>query len=187
MIEYVDDIHTYLIDGVIVPSVSELCQFATQKSFEGIPKDILNAKAEYGTKLHAFIQEYEETQRQPEELKTSSIFLKAAFKDYLCIRDEHIKNPVCEMIVSYKDKYAGRLDILDGTTLIDIKSTYKLDVDWLQWQLGYYKLALEDMGKSVTKCFCLWLLKGKAGKWVEINPRFNWELMENYARYTDQK
>lgn len=182
-VEYLDDIHTYLINGIIVPSVSELCRFATGKTYEGVPKNILNAKAEYGTKMHSMIERYE----NGEEVTSDNSYLKASFNEYLEIRSEHLKEPVCEKIVAYKDLYAGRIDILDGTNLVDIKTTYKLEVDWLQWQLGYYKLALQDMAHSIKRCYCLWLPKGHAGQWVNIIPKEPSELLRNYKEWADAR
>ena len=37
MIEYLDDIHTYLANGVIIPSVSQLVAFATGDDYSFIP------------------------------------------------------------------------------------------------------------------------------------------------------
>ena len=86
-VEYISDIHTYLIDGVIVPSVSELCRHATGKTYVGVPKAILNAKAEYGTEMHSMIERYE----NGEEVTSDNSYLRASFNEYLEIRSKYLK------------------------------------------------------------------------------------------------
>ncbi len=45
-----DDSHTYTLDGVVIPSVTQI--LAPFKSFDGIPEAILNHKREVGTAVH---------------------------------------------------------------------------------------------------------------------------------------
>ena len=41
MIEFIEESHTYLIDGVITPSVSEILNFIFPDKYSNIPKQIL--------------------------------------------------------------------------------------------------------------------------------------------------
>ena len=60
MIEYIDEIHTYLIDGIIVPSVSQILHDKVfPDKYKGVPEKVLMAKAEYGTKVHSIIEDIE--------------------------------------------------------------------------------------------------------------------------------
>ena len=56
MVEYIGETHTYLVDGVIVPSVTQLLQFKFPNKYSGIPQKVLDSKAEYGTKIHKLIE-----------------------------------------------------------------------------------------------------------------------------------
>ena len=169
-IEYLDDIHTYLINGVIVPSVSSLVNFANPKDFSQIPQYILDQAREYGTAQHEGIYKFlttgEITEYEDERLNNGLM-------EFMRLKDEYISNAFgAEVMVGYKGRYAGRFDLLSQGTLIDYKTNYKPDIESLEWQMGFYKLAIRDtLDLAVIKCMCLWLPKGKAGKWIEINPR----------------
>ncbi|MEI3508718.1 MAG: hypothetical protein V8R01_06445 [Bacilli bacterium] len=56
MIEFIEEEHIYLIDGVIVPSVTQILNKVFPKKYEGVPDYILNKKASYGTKVHKLIE-----------------------------------------------------------------------------------------------------------------------------------
>lgn len=183
-LEYLDDTHTYLYGGVIIPSVSELCTHATGKCFDDIPKSILEAKAEYGTQVHQAIEDYEKGL----EVVADSPYLKAALREHTELRDMYANhNLIMEQIVAYKGQYAGRLDILADPYLVDIKTTYSADIEWLEWQLGYYRLALSDMGVFPNKFYLEWLPKGKMGKLIEITPKTDKELLDNLESYKKEK
>ena len=168
-IEFLEDVHTYVCDGVIVPSVSELIRFKFPEAYEGIPKRVLKNKATYGTKVHRTIEEF--VRGTPlDEIRKRNIDpdIKIAVEQFEILRKMwafYVKD--MEQIVCYKDKYAGTYDIrTEDDYIIDIKTTSELHEEWLKWQLSLYYLALgieRDFG------FCLWLPKGKMGKVVQIN------------------
>ena len=58
-VEYLDDTHTYLIDGVIKPSVSQIIMFLFPDKYKYIPKTILDRKAIFGTNVHNAIEMFE--------------------------------------------------------------------------------------------------------------------------------
>lgn len=180
MIEFIEDCHIYLNDGVIIPSVSELVSFATKKDFTNIPCEVLKKAQEYGTALHDAIYKLITS---GEVEKFDDIRLKYGLEEFLRLKDEYIKDPICERIVSYKGRYAGRYDCLSCGILIDYKTNYKPDIESLEWQMGFYKMAIEETGQSVFKCMCLWLPKGKVGDWIEIKPREKKECLKVLEDY----
>ena len=130
---------------------------------------MLDKKANYGTKLHKMIEEYENG--NVEYMNDSSIYLQESFKQYFRLKEKHnIVVLAQEKIVGYKDIYAGRFDMIayvDGVrSLCDIKTTSKLDEEYLSWQLSLYELAY---GKRFDDLYCIWLPKGGLGKLVKIN------------------
>ena len=168
MIEYIEEGHIYLADGIIIPGVSELVAFATKKDLSGIPAEILRRASEYGTNLHAAVEDYLVNGVIDD---CDDIRLKYGLEEFLRLKDEYIGNdPISEMIVDFDGHYAGRIDCLSNDVLIDFKTNYKPDIEWMEWQLGFYKTALESKGIIVNKCMCLWLPKGKVGKWITITP-----------------
>lgn len=166
-VEYIDEIHTYLVNGIIVPSVSQLIhENVFPDKYKGVPKKILQAKAEYGTEVHSIIEKIENS----EEYTTTSVYIKESIKQYFKLKDEYnvvVKEQ--EKIVNYKDIYAGRFDMvaeINGSLcLCDIKTTAELDLEYLSWQLSMYELAY---GKKFDKLIAIWLPKKGLGKIVEV-------------------
>lgn len=179
MIEYIDEIHCYLANGIIIPSVSQLVQFATGDDYTNIPHYILEQSQLFGTEIHQAIQEYLEKHLITE---FDDPYKDLAFEEFLKRKDD-IKKPICEMMIDYQERYGGRLDILDGSTLIDIKTNTNLNIPHLEWQLGFYALALESKGIKIDNFKCLWLPKRKSGRWVDITPKPKEELLKVLEDY----
>lgn len=186
MIEFIEDTHTYLSDGVIIPSVSELIRFKFPEMYSNVPKKILKKKASYGTKTHKMVEDFineEFTLKELQEMKIDPD-IKIAVEQFESLRKKwafQIKD--MEQIVHYKNKYAGRYDAytIDGY-LIDFKTTTTLHEDLLSWQLSLYEMAL---GIHQNHHYCIWLPKGKAGKVIQIDtiPREECEeLVNEYYR-----
>ena len=194
-IEFLEDTHTYLIDGVIVPSVSELIRFQFPEAYKDIPSKVLEKKASYGTKVHDLIERFVRKEFTLDDLKNGLNPITGKRLDpsiRLAIEQfEELRKKWCfqikdmEQIVSYKGKYAGMYDLLtiDGV-IIDIKTTADLHEDWLAMQLGLYQLAA---GLGSDLAYCMWLPKQKAGKVVAIKPWSHEEcqrLLKNYEKHT---
>ncbi len=185
MIEFIEEQHIYLVDGIITPSVSEILRFIFPDKYKSIPQHILDNAARFGTNVHTAIEMFE-----TDKDYTLTDEERAVFDKYLVLREKHNINPTkLEQLVSYKDKYVGRLDMIADVNyyrcLIDIKTTYKLDEEALAWQLGLYKLAYNE---PIEKCYCLWLPKKNPGKLVEITPKGKKEIDKILDEYEkDQK
>ena len=65
-------------------------------------------------------------------------------------------------------------------SLIDIKTTAELDMEYLSWQLSFYELAY---GSKFKKLYCLWLPKRGLGKLVEIKRKPKKELLKVLERF----
>ena len=175
-IEYLDEEHIYLCNGVIVPSVSQVLHLIFPDKYKNVDKKILNAKAKYGTEIHNYVEQYENgliTQKL-------NYIQEASFRQYLKLKDKYnIEVLEQEKIVNYKDIYAGRFDMIAniGTDccLCDIKTTASLDKEYLSWQLSLYKYAY---GKEFDKLYAIWLPKKDLGKLVEIEIKSKEEIEE---------
>lgn len=176
MIEFIEDGHIYLKDGIIIPSVSEILKYIFPNKYKNVPSYILKKKAEYGTRVHLAIQLLEE---QDVKIKLNPN-QRASLLQYLDLKKEYkIKVIEQEIIVSYEYEYAGRLDMIayvnGELSLIDIKTTSEFDEEYLRYQLSYYELAY---GKKFKKLYCLWLPKNKIGKLIEIKRKEKKELLK---------
>lgn len=139
---------------------------------------------EYGTNVHKAIEDYEMFGFyccNENEQHSVSEYLRLKFEyDFEVIKQE--------MLIWYEKAYCGRFDGLfkigDTLYLFDNKTTSTCHKDRLEWQLGFYKMAYENMtGEIIDKCCCLWLPKSKKGKLIEIDPKPKEELLEVLERY----
>lgn len=183
---YIDETHTYLSsEGIIIPSVSKLTTFATKDSYQDIPKSVLKNAQDYGTAVHKAIEDY---LNEGKITEFSDIKKTIALEQFIKLKDKYITNDrEIEVQVDYEERYGGRFDCFSGGTLMDWKTNAKAPIEKLEWQMGYYKLAMESKGIKVDKCMALWLPKGKAGKWIEITPKSKEECIKNLEEYEDEE
>ena len=190
MIEFIESQHIYLKDGIVIPSVTQIIHKIMPNKYQGIPQEILTRKAEFGTKGHKIIEilgnkasNLEYSHQYINDLADSNeinMDMWYRLESYLDLVFERKLKPLeQEKLVSYKYEYAGTLDMIaeiDGIrSLCDVKFTYKLDKEYLSWQLGMYQLACNEI---FTKCYCLWLPKNDKAKLVEITPKTKEEILK---------
>ena len=116
--------HEYRVNGVIVPSVTQILAGAGVSDYSNIPPEVLQRAAERGSLVHTYIEWYEDG-----TLDESSIdpALRGYFESYLRAKDAGLlpeKPSAVEKLV-YSDmlSYAGTLDQLyDNDWINDIKT-----------------------------------------------------------------
>lgn len=173
-LEFDKETHTYIKDGIILTSVTQLLQELFPLKYENVPKEILNQKAEYGSSVHKLIEIIEKKKpKKPlgyiRRYYKPNIYQEESLKDYLNIKKQFkIEITDSEKMISYKMLYAGTLDLkgyVNGKkAIIDIKTTYNLDELYVSWQNSLYELADEP----VEELYCLWLPKGRLGKLIKL-------------------
>lgn len=183
-LEFIDNCHTYLVDGIIVPSVTQIMKVRYNHKYSGIPKKVLNKAADRGTKVHQAIQEYCELRimsdlpevRNFKFLKKQYGFKVLANEAPVIIFDRHNGFPIC----------AGRLDlVLEMNGKIggaDIKRTSKLDKEYLAYQLNLYRIGYSQC-YGVTWEFLKGVhLREEVRKFVDIpiNEDMAWGLIKKY-------
>ena len=57
-LEYDDETHTYLVDGIIVPSVTQLLGRKFGHKYDDVDAGVLRKAAERGTMIHKAIEDY---------------------------------------------------------------------------------------------------------------------------------
>ena len=180
---FIEPIHTYMLDGKILPSATQIIQEILPNKYDGISEEVLHKKAEFGTKGHSIIEHLDisDLDKAKEEVnEIDNIKLQICIEEYLRLVGKYkIEKPKHELMVHYKDIYAGTLDMIakvnEINSLIDIKFTSKLDKEYLSWQLGLYELAY---GKKFKKHYCLFLPKGELGQLVEIEIKTEKEIID---------
>lgn len=186
VIEYIDETHTYLINGVIVPSVSQLLKRVFPDKYKDVPRAILERKAEYGTIVHEAIERLENASKMP----PMNIFQELALIQYKKLKERNGFAVVDqEKIVHFQDRFCGRYDMTikldDRLCLADIKTTAKLDHKYLSYQLSLYELAYEWTFNTdpfpFARFYCLWLPKNELGQFVEIERVDRERLLKDFG------
>lgn len=143
-IEYFDDTHTYLVDGQLLPSITQLLKIKFNKKYDGVPKEVLNRASIKGTEVHSEIERY---------CKFSEIGDSKELKNFLFLQKHYkfevLDNEVPVILFKYDEPVAvGRLDLvlkIDGKVgLADVKRTSVLDKEYLAYQLNLYRLAYQQ-------------------------------------------
>lgn len=140
-LEYEDETHTYWVDGVKVDSVTQILKKVFPDMYKGIDPDVLKRASERGTQTHKAI----------EACCKGFDDGSNAVKDFNFLRKHYGFIPLeneLPIILDFGGKtYAGRVDLIlqmDGYTLADIKTTSKLDKNYLGYQLNLYKIGVEQ-------------------------------------------
>lgn len=178
MIEFIEETHTYIVDGIIVPSVSTiLAQTIFKDKYASVPDFVLQKAAEFGTAVHKAIETSEWIGLDDKQYQVYMNYLKL-------VKRENIEPLVHEQVVSYNYDFAGTFDMIANVNglncLVDIKTTYHLDRDYLSWQLSLYELAY---GKQFDKLYAIWLPKRKGAELVEIERKSKEEIEELLRGY----
>lgn len=187
ILEYDDTTHTYLVNGVIVPSVTQVMQVKFGNKYEGIRSEVLNRAAERGTAIHKAIENYCKGMDDGSKEVHNFNFLMNYYKI------KPVKNEVpIILMVDNQPVIAGRLDLVlqenDTLSLADIKTTSQLDKEYLAYQLNLYRLGyMQSYGERIDKLYGLHL-RGDKRKLVElpINEDIALELLEKYERSKKQ-
>lgn len=140
-LEYIDDGHIYVVDGVIVPSITQVLKYKFGHKYDHVNKGVLNEAAKRGTAVHEAIEKYCKTGEECDlkELRNYKFLAKK-------YGFEAIENEVA-VILSLDDEpiAAGRLDMvikMDGRIGgADIKRTSTLDKESVTLQLNLYRIA----------------------------------------------
>lgn len=144
ILEFDEDGHIYLVNGVVVPSVSQLLNFKFKNKYDGISENVLKRAADKGIELHEAIEMYCRFGLEKDLVELRNF--KFLQKQY---NFEVVENEV-PIIIYYRKKpvAAGRLDLVlkEGKDLIlaDIKRTSVLDKEYLGYQLNLYKIGYEQ-------------------------------------------
>lgn len=177
-IEFIEKEHKYLVNGIIVPSVTTVLGTTIFKDmYANVPDYILKNKANYGTRVHDAIL-YDTDQGL-------TIYEKASYQQWKKLQKREQIEPLKQEIkVAYKYYFAGTFDMIamykGRKILIDFKTTYKLEEDYLAWQLSMYKLAYEHrFGEQIDDLYAIWLPKGKIGKLIKIDPIDEFEVIHH--------
>lgn len=174
--------HVYYYKDKPIANVSTiLAETLFKGKYDGIPKDILNNAADFGTNIHNAIENEFPFALNTLEYKVYSNWLELKEKHFIIELEK-------EQMIFHQDLlYMGRFDVvalvMGEKSLCDYKTTYNLDIEYISWQLSLYYWAKRDF--SITKLYVIWLPKRKKGEIIEIPLKTEEEckwLLEKYYK-----
>lgn len=196
-IEFLERDHIYLVDGVITPSVTQIVRTKVDMGYAGVPKATLERAASYGNQMHDWVEGWLQSGNTDMSSLTKIQQLSAEklleMDQLQQIAQEDVYS---EIPVAYKHLYAGKYDLLvhdtqsDSYILADIKTTAKFNIDYLEWQLGLYKIAIEyTHGKEMNfaSFYCLWMPKKQIPQLISIQPKTKSDCIKAAEDYRDSR
>lgn len=188
-LEYDDESHVYIYEGLILSSITQILQTKFGRKYDGVDTRIMTRAAEKGTEIHKAIENLCKT-GEVEDYKEvrNFLFLQKHYK--FNVLDNEIP------VVLFKDNIpiaAGRLDLvleIDNELMLgDIKRTATLDKDYLGYQLNLYRIAYQQCYEKEIKGLKGIHLRDDKRKFVPIpiNEEMAWGLVEEYMRCENDK
>ena len=188
-LEYFDDIHQYLVDGICVPSITQMLKLRFKNKYSMVDRVTLERASERGTEVHNAIEKYCKTGIE-EDLKEVKNF-KFLQKQY---NFEVIGNEIPVILFKYDIPIsAGRLDLvlsMDGVIGGgDIKRTSTLDKNYLAYQLNLYRIAYRQCYGDEWQFLRGVHLREDVRKFVPIpiNEDIAWELVNEIRKVNDNE
>ena len=178
--------HTYTLDGKKLSGVTALLHRQLFESkYDGIPKAVMDAAAERGNAIHRQVEMYESFGGENFDDEVNAYIKLKANNKYDTV--------ATEWLVSDNEHVASSIDVVfekgKKFYLCDIKTTSRLDMEYLSWQLSIYKylLLLDNPKAKIGGLVACWLPKAQYGspKMVEVAEKpMEWvkELIECDAR-----
>lgn len=183
-LEYLDSEHIYLVDGVCVPSITQILKIKFGKKYDGISARTLQNASDLGTKVHEAIERYCKTGEETDikELRNFK-FLQKQYNFTV------LENEIPVILFNDDEPVgAGRLDMViqidDNIGLADIKRTSALDKNYLAYQLNLYRIAYRQTYGIEIDFLRGIHLREDVRKFVNIpiNEQMTWQLIDEYLR-----
>lgn len=165
-VRFDSDTHTYTLDGKELSGITSLLDRQIFKDkYSGVPDEILQKAAERGTLIH----------QQCEMADDGFLVTSEEAINYMLLKQKYnLRHEESEYLVSDNENYASCIDKVyrydeDTFFLGDIKTTYKLNKEYVQWQLSIYAHLFEkqNKGAKVSSIFAIWL-RGTTHQLVEL-------------------
>ena len=161
--------HTYTTpDGVCLQGITGMIERQLfPDKYSGVPDFVMRRAAERGSFIHEVCELVDDLGIEHESEEA---------RNYQRLKEEHaLRYEASEYLVSDNEHFASCIDKVyrESNTefsLADIKTTYKLDKEYVRWQLSVYAYLFErqNPGCKVVRQFAIWLRGGKS-ELVEVD------------------
>lgn len=185
-LEFEDETHTYICDGIIVPSITQALKFKFKNKYAGIDKDTLQRASEKGTEVHEAIENWCRNGVDSDLPEVRN------FKFLQCQYLFEVEDNEIPVILNMDDEpiMAGRLDLVirqhaEGEFelgLADIKRTSALDKEYLGLQLNMYRIAYQQCYNKEISFLRGIHLREDVRKFVNIpiNEQYTWDFIKDW-------
>jgi len=182
ILEYYDDTHTYLVDGIEVDSVTQILKTRFGAKYARVDNETLKRAADKGTAVHEAIERYCTQGLESDLIEVRNFKFLQKLYDFTVIDNE-------VPVILFKDEKpiaAGRLDMVirigDKLGGADIKRTSTLDKEYIAYQLNLYRIAYRQTYGKEWEFLRAIHLKENVRKFVNIpiNEDIAWKLVEEY-------
>lgn len=181
-LEYFDDTHTYLYDGLMLPSVTQILGVKYRNDYASVPPAVLNNAAQRGTEVHKAIENFNVSGYDDgREAVRNFKFLQKQYG--FEVLDSELP------IVIFKDDFPIACGRLDMTILMDceigiadIKTVSVLNKEKIAYQLNLYRIGLMQSYGVDAKFLKILHLRDGIRKFIDspINEGMTWELVNEY-------
>ena len=187
-LEYFDDTHTYLYDGIMLQSVTQILGVKYKNDYASVPPAVLNNASKRGTAVHKAIENFNVSGYDDgSEAVRNFKFLQKQYG--FEVLDSELP------IVIFKDDMpiaCGRLDMtmmIDGQTgIADIKTVSALNKEKIAYQLNLYRIGLMQSYGVDAKFLKIIHLRDGIRKVIDspINEGMTWELIEKFLEESEK-
>lgn len=185
ILEYIDESHTYIFDGEILPSITQILKIKFGRKYQNIDESILKKASERGMEVHKAIEEYETLGIDNANCKElyNYKFLKKQF-DFECLDNEV---PIV-LFLGDRPVAAGRIDLIlkegNNIGIGDIKRTSEFDKEYVTYQTNLYRIGYQQT-YGVEISFLKGLhLRNKIRKYIDlpIKEELPLQLLRKYLK-----
>ena len=184
-LEYIDETHTYLYEGIMLPSVTQILAYK-YNDYANVPEYILQRAGERGTAVHKSIEVFNKTgvddgTQQVHDFK----FLQKQYG--FEVLDSELPLVIFDNDIPVA---CGRLDMtleMDGSVgIADIKTNATLNKDKIAYQLNLYRIGLKQSYNVDAKLLKIIHLRDGKRKFIDI-PVIEEMTMELLRQFEERK
>ena len=179
-IRFLSKTHQYFLDDKELKGVTGiLSRRIFQDKYANIDEEVLAKAANRGSYIHQMCEMVDELGVTPDCLEA---------QNYINLKEKYNLQTIArEYLITDGEHYASAIDAVyevdGGVVLNDLKTTYKLDKEYISWQLSIYKYFFELINPDIeVKGLTATWLKGDIAEYVEIKEKSREQVIELLRR-----
>ena len=184
-LEYIDETHTYLYEGIMLPSVTQILAYK-YNDYANVPEYILQRAGERGTAVHKSIEVFNKTGVDDGTQQVHDFrFLQKQYG--FEVLDSELPLVIFDNDIPVA---CGRLDMtfeMDSNVgIADIKTNATLNKDKIAYQLNLYRIGLKQSYNVDAKLLKIIHLRDGKRKFIDV-PVIEEMTMELLRQFEERK